>query len=159
MNSIKILVSHSLILFILWGCSGKEAEDMTHSDSHTHHEHRDIRTTEVLSIHDSVMLNMASLMQLSEALKSHIIMLDSISKTEKKESYQDDLSRANMLLTELDESGEEMMLWMRNFKPDTLEKLKEEAARHYIQKQKEDIIAVRDKIGLSISNTRKFLQK
>ena len=148
MKIVAIITIYSSLL--LAGCVGNEAKEASHDDHHHHHAQGDARITEVMAIHDSIMLKMGELMELSEAIKAA-----------GKDSHENSVlaESANQMLIELDQAGEAMMSWMHNFKSDTLDKLNDEEARHYLALQKDGILKVKAKMEKSITNAQKYLNK
>lgn len=95
---------------------------------------------EVMAIHDEVMPEMGTLMNLQKELKDKISDLDTTDK-----SMADSLRR---LVKQLEEADEAMMQWMRNYK-DPSPEMSEEKALEYLESKKESITEVKNKINAS----------
>lgn len=161
MNIVKLLSLYSLALIAAYGCTGKTANENEHKGHEHHQVSGNPAATEVMAMHDSVMLKMGVMMQLSDAIRVRIVTLDSISKAEGEASgnQADAIKKANVLVTELDQAQEEMMSWMHQFRPDTLDDMTKENAAHYIEEQRELILEVKSKMETSIQNAQFFLKR
>lgn len=95
---------------------------------------------EVMAIHDEVMPEMGTLMNLQKELKDKISHLDTTDQ-----SMADSLRR---LVKQLEEADEAMMQWMRNYK-DPSPEMSEEEALEYLESKKESITEVKNKINTS----------
>lgn len=95
---------------------------------------------EVMAIHDEVMPEMGTLMNLQKELKDKISDLDTTDK-----SMADSLRR---LVKQLEEADEAMMQWMRNYKDPSPERSEKEALE-YLESKKESITEVKNKINTS----------
>lgn len=155
MKALKFFCLYGLTILLFSACDIKLSEEASGSQQdHTHHHgHGVTGVDEVMAIHDSIMLRMGELMELSEAVKARITQLDSL----KKDRYEGEITVAKDLVKELDLAGESMMTWMHQFKADTLEKLDETTAREYLFEQKKSILDVKGSMETSILKARNFV--
>lgn len=103
---------------------------------------------EVMAIHDEVMPEMGTLMNLQKELKDRISHLHTTDK-----SMADSLNR---LVSQLEEADETMMQWMRNYK-DPSPEMGEEEALEYLKSKKESITEVKNKINTSKATAQAVL--
>ena len=105
---------------------------------------REVIYTEVMEIHDEVMPKMHDIMSLSKKLKAL------------KSTNQSDTVAINQQITSLENAGEGMMVWMRNFSPDTGNTPEE--SLEYLKGEKEKISAVKRDMEGAIENAGRYLQ-
>lgn len=105
---------------------------------------------EVMSIHDEVMPEMGTLMNLKKQLKDTISHLDSTNQP-----VADSLT---LIVEQLEEADEAMMQWMRNYSPPS-EEISQEEALQYLQLKKKEILEVKEKINNSEASARAALQQ
>ncbi len=104
---------------------------------------------EVFDIHDEVMPKMGDLRRVRKEL---MLKADSLRET--------DSTKAQFLLAASNQIGaanEGMMVWMRNFNPDSTGTYQEEL--DYLNQQKKGIIKVRDDMNSSLVEGKKILKK
>ncbi len=155
MKALKSFCLYSVTILLFSACDTKPSKETSgNQQDHTHHHAYGVTgADEVMAIHDSIMLRMGELMELSEAVKARTTQLDSL----KKDGYEREITVAKDLVKELDLAGESMMTWMDQFKADTLEKLDETAAREYLSEQKKGILDVKSGMEMSILKARNFV--
>ena len=128
----KVVLSLAILSFLFSSCSpNKDKEEQGEVAAFRN---------EVMQIHDEVMPSMGSLMNLQKQLKERISEIDS-SQLQKKKAL-------SLLVTDLEEADEAMMQWMRTYQEPSEEMSKEEALA-YLEKKKQEIIEVKQKIEQS----------
>ncbi|MEX2592015.1 MAG: hypothetical protein WD426_04520 [Anditalea sp.] len=105
--------------------------------------------SEVMTIHDEVMPEMGTLMNLQKELKERISRRDNVDQ-----SMADSLNR---LVKQLEEADEAMMQWMRTYKEPS-EELSQEEAMEYLEMKKNEILEVKEKIKTSETRAKEALQ-
>ncbi len=134
-----------LPIFIFSSCNQKPAENKEVTE--TADEVETMRN-EVMAIHDEVMSEMGTLMNLKKQLKAKISQTDS---TEEKKA--DSLQQ---LVAQLEEADEAMMEWIRTYKEPSAEMSREEALE-YLEMKKKEILEVKEKIHRSETAAKEAL--
>ncbi len=127
MKNLKLLITLALSLFISNSAFASNQE----------------LADEVMAIHDEAMAKMTHMHELKLQLK----------EVEKEKGTTDTTSAA---IADLQSAHKGMMVWMREYKPDSPEKL--ENAKPYLLKEKMKIQKVSDDINLSIESAENLLQ-
>lgn len=122
---IKLIVTISLLAVLAYSCKQENKVEKL--------------KTEVMTIHDELMLEMGSLMNLKKQLKDKTIHLDSIG---------DSTEELDRLIHNLEKADEAMMEWMRNYK-DPSPKMSEDEALKCLQDKMESIKEVKQKFNSS----------
>lgn len=104
---------------------------------------------EGMSIHDEVMPEMGTLINLKKQLKDKANRLDSADQP-----MTDSLA---LLIQQLEEADEAMMQWMRNYQAPS-EEMSQEEAMEYLQLKKKEILEVKKKISNSEASAQAVLQ-
>ncbi|REA60140.1 hypothetical protein DSL64_15820 [Dyadobacter luteus] len=156
-----------LILFmigVLNACSSKQdsakhqEDSMDHAASeHAHMSAIDPAARELMSIHDSIMLQMDVAMSLKSKIRSHVKTLDSLLAKTSDNGIKPKKIQADSLLSKLDKADKAMMDWMHHYKADTLGKLDDESKTAYIRDQRQQIEKVGKLMSESISEARQFV--
>lgn len=162
----KILISNLLALLILAGCNSehKETADTDTTSAHDHsghstHEMGDPRVAEVMAIHDSIMPQMGTIMNLKQKITTDLKTTDSLLAVKSSDVLKKRKETAFALHIQLDKADKEMMNWMHQYKADTLDKLGKEELTTYIADQKVKIETVRDQMNKIISEATAFFDK
>ncbi len=132
-------------------------EMAAHNPLSTEHVMGDERTAEIMAIHDSIMPKMEDIMNLKSKMKIEISYLDSLLLKEKKSNLGVRKSKAESLVSILDQADKDMMGWMHQYNADSLSKLKEEEANRYIRIQTEKINSVKQAMLGAITEATLFL--
>ncbi len=106
---------------------------------------------EVMAVHDEVMPEMGNLMNLKSQLKEKISNRDSL------EGFAN-LEELNLLIQNLEEAGEAMMDWMRNYK-DPSGEMTEDHALEYLKEKMKSIKEVRRQINTSKAEAKRALKE
>lgn len=142
---VPYLLFLALLGLALSGCSGEEKKE------------EELRT-EVMLLHDEVMPEMSTIMQLKKRLKQNRLALDSIRIAGSSVIAIPTIDSIFRLEKSLDEADREMMNWMRNYKNDLGDKSHEEKMA-YLREEKKKIEFVKKRMQESIDNAKAFLNK
>ena len=123
----------------------------------TEHVMGDVRTAEIMAIHDSIMPKMEHIMRLKSEIKSEIGQMDSLLTKNKNAEASALRSKAMVLASILEKADKDMMGWMHQYKGDTLAKLNAEEANNYIRIQTEKIQTVKQSMLGAITEAELFL--
>jgi len=107
----------------------------------------------VIDVHDEIMPKMGELMSLKKEVADKIAQLEEGSSVENEELIR------QLRTTEenLERSHDEMMQWMRQFKPDMDDMVQEEVVK-YLENQKSKIKQVGELTNESIAKARELLK-
>lgn len=144
-NSSLILLG--LFFLAIAGCS-KKADDHAH-----HHEAETTVATDpnkplydsVMAVHDEVMPKMDEMFRLTEALKDKIAKTPTMPDNEKR--------AIDAAIDSLEQAGDGMMVWMRQFKP-AMDTADREGAREYLNQEMVKVTKVKTDILTSIERAR-----
>lgn len=106
---------------------------------------------EVMQIHDEVMPEMQTIMDYKEQIRQQI---DSLAKSENV--TKQDTAELSQLVMQLDFADEAMMDWMRHF-DNSFEGKTEKEIIEYLNRQKEEIISVKESIHDALEEAREKL--
>jgi chromosome segregation ATPase len=109
---------------------------------------------EVMAVHDEVMPKMGEIMDLKSKLTESLKELDSTSA-----QYSALKQKTDSLKTLLDVADTQMMDWMNQYNPDTLNTLDIEQATKYLTDQKNKITMVKDNTLKNIEPAKQYLNK
>ena len=117
----------------------------------------DPRIAELMAIHDSIMPQMSTIMDLKLKLKNKIAKLDTLNSSKPADGLKAKKKQALAMLTKLEVADNSMMNWMHQYKADTLINLDPEKKTAYLTEQKQKIEIVRDQMKKSISDARELI--
>lgn len=155
--------SHLVILafLALTACNNNKDKSENNEIDH-HHEEAALPhdpVGEVMAIHDSIMPSMDRIMQLKSILNAEMKGLDSLLAISPKKEITQKKAATLALIGKLDQADKQMMSWMHQYNGDTLKKIDEQAAKAYLQLQKQKIEHVRDLMQTSIAEAETFMGK
>jgi succinate dehydrogenase flavin-adding protein (antitoxin of CptAB toxin-antitoxin module) len=148
-----------LALLALAACNNNNQENNESDHQPEEIELKNDLVGEVMAIHDSIMPSMDRIMKLKSILSANIKELDSLLAKDTKKEFTQKKATEAALLDKLDQADKQMMAWMHQYNGDTLKKIDEQAAKAYLQSQKEKIEHVRDLMQTSIAETETFIGK
>lgn len=136
----KKILSFAL-LTLLWTMSCEEKKK----------EAKDVLYDQVMEIHDEIMPKMGDIMKYKKQLKSKMDAL-----VENPEENSERIDALNQAITDLDNSHDEMMGWMREFNPD-FESMTSEEIMNYLDEQKVKIEQVGKVTHAALNNAEELL--
>ncbi len=145
-----VVVKHALYLLLLFSLVGAACQNTSNPNEASSDvdvdslSPREALYSEVMQIHDDVMPKMHDIMSLSKKLKAV------------KATNESDILEIKNKITDLENAGESMMVWMRNFNPDGGNTPEE--ALEYLEGEKEKIKTVKREMEGAIANADSFLQ-
>ena len=134
LSHIVMLLALGLVLF---SCSDKDKDQEKALEK------------EVLDIHDEVMPKMRDIENLKKELTERQESLDSLADEQARLLEE--------LTTQLNESGESMMDWMRNYSREFKE-MKHEEIMKYLEDQKEKVQEVKERVNNAIDAVHRELE-
>lgn len=131
----------ALAAFVFAACSNE-------SETTTEENPSETLEKEVMAIHDEVMPKMGEVNKLKNDIKKKA---DSLAEAGEEEASE----RLKVLADELEDAGNSMMAWMRQYKPADLS---EEKIKAYLEDQKVKVEEVRTKINTRLDKARKEIE-
>jgi phage tail tape-measure protein len=111
------------------------------------------KRSEVMAIHDAIMPEMGTIMNLKKQLKEKASAMDSTGSTDKEQ-----LDSIYFSVEQLEEADEAMMQWMRTYK-DPADSVNENQAIDYLELKKQEIVEVKEIMQESQENARALLNE
>ena len=130
LNNTTIILAVGLIIFAL-----------ALSACNNHKKQQEQLQQEVISIHDTVMKKMGTLMERKLTINHILSRLDSLKSTNSELDTAKTRTELTQIREELVSADDQMMTWMHNFNPEYTDKSHEEIMT-YLNEQKEKIITV-----------------
>jgi uncharacterized protein YoxC len=93
-------------------------------------EAKDVLYEQVMEVHDEIMPKMGDIMKYKKQLKSKVDAL-----AENAEVNSEKIGELQQAITDLDNSHEEMMAWMREFNPDFEGMVSEEIMKYLVEQK------------------------
>jgi uncharacterized protein YoxC len=93
-------------------------------------EAKDVLYDQVMEVHDEIMPKMGDIMKYKKQLKSKVDAL-----AENAEVNSEKIGELQQAITDLDNSHEEMMAWMREFNPDFEGMVSEEIMKYLVEQK------------------------
>ena len=106
---------------------------------------------EVMAVHDSIMPQMGTIIELKSKLKEKLEDTSVVS-----EKTRDSLKAA---VKRLEKADKAMKDWMHNYNPPKLDSMELKNAENYLKEQKDEIIEVRKKFKSSIKRAKELLNE
>lgn len=130
--------------FALINCGGKSGHD-EHQDHAASDDSNGALYEEVMKLHDEGMGKMDEIYKLKEELKNKIASTPELVEEKRKE--------IEGKISSLDSASKGMMLWMRNFHPET-DSLDEQGYHEYLESEMEKVKKVKDDILDAIARAK-----
>jgi hypothetical protein len=143
MKTINTRILFISILLGIWSCGQKSHDHMEHEHDHESMDGsgNEALYTEVMKIHDEAMMKMNDIYSLKQNLNGKLA--DSAKLDKEK------IAKIKSSVAKLDSANENMMSWMRAFKP-LPDSLGEEKAREYLETEMEKVKKVQANITESL---------
>jgi hypothetical protein len=109
------------------------------------------KRSEVMTIHDAIMPEMGTIMNLKKQLKEKAAAMDSTGSI-----YKEQLDSIYFSIEQLEAADEAMMQWMRTYK-DPADSVSKEEAIEYLELKEEEILEVKEKMQESEATARALL--
>jgi len=137
----KRILFMALAVTAFAACSGEKQE--------TEEDNTEALKNDVMGIHDEVMPKMGEVTKLKN---------DILKEAEKlaEEGEEEASNRLKTLAAELEEAGNSMMTWMRQYKPNDID---EDKMKAYLDEQKVKVEEVRSKINGGIEKAKAEIEK
>jgi hypothetical protein len=137
-----------LPVFIFSSCNQNSSE---RKEAATTPDAVEEKRSEVMKVHDAIMPEIGTIMNLKKQLKEKASAMDSTQSADKEQ-----LDSIYFSIEQLEAADEAMMQWMRTYK-DPADNVSKEEAIEYLELKEEEILEVKEKMKESEATARALL--